>query len=217
MEGNYRVCFVLLCIWGQFPSTSPPGGAYIWGGRFDGGCFALRVQGGLIFGGAYFRNFTVLCSNAWRSLHHHIQICKGKCMWRKQVPKSGLPYGAGIQTIAEFFFAMCCTLCLMLDLVIVRQTSTPSYSSFGEFLLTNCLLGENSFNGHYDFIYYSFKIFHRLWLAQIHWLILHRLLLNNVGQKALGHLGQFTRHSIPYCVSFEQWLYWFGLDNQGFQ
>ena len=81
------------------------------------------------------------------------------------MPKSGLPYGAGIQTIAEFFFVMCCTECLMLDVVIVRQTPPPppppSYSSFGEFLLTNWLLGENSFNGHYDFIYYSFKIFHR--------------------------------------------------------
>ena len=30
-------------------------------GRFNGGFFALQV-GGLTFGGAYFRNFTVLCS-----------------------------------------------------------------------------------------------------------------------------------------------------------
>ena len=30
-----RFCFVLLCIWGQFPSTSPGGGAYIWRSLFS--------------------------------------------------------------------------------------------------------------------------------------------------------------------------------------
>ena len=53
----YRFCFVLLCIWGQFPSTSPRG-AYIW--RSDLTEDFLRYEfGGLIFGGAYFRSFTV--------------------------------------------------------------------------------------------------------------------------------------------------------------
>ena len=28
---------------GNFPSRSPPGGAYIWMGRFNGGFFALPV------------------------------------------------------------------------------------------------------------------------------------------------------------------------------
>ena len=37
-------CFVLLCIRGQIPSTSPPGGLYLEG---------------LVHGGAYFWNFTV--------------------------------------------------------------------------------------------------------------------------------------------------------------
>ena len=37
----YRFCFVLLCIRGHFPSTSP------WGGG--------RGEGGLIFGGAIYR------------------------------------------------------------------------------------------------------------------------------------------------------------------
>ena len=51
LEGNLPFFFVLPCIWGQFPSTSPRG-AYIWRGvlteRF------LRYEfGGLIFGGAY--------------------------------------------------------------------------------------------------------------------------------------------------------------------
>ena len=42
---------------GTFPSTSP-GGAYIWRGDLSEGFFHYRI-GGLIFGGAYFRNFTV--------------------------------------------------------------------------------------------------------------------------------------------------------------
>ena len=62
----YHFCFVLLCIRGQIPSTSPPGGLYSEG-RFNGGFFELRFWlrffclylEGLIHGGAYFRNFTV--------------------------------------------------------------------------------------------------------------------------------------------------------------
>ena len=42
----YHFCFVLLCIRGQIPSTSPPGGLYSEG-------FLLYDFGGLIFGGAY--------------------------------------------------------------------------------------------------------------------------------------------------------------------
>ena len=49
-------CFVLLCIWGQFPSTSTPGRLYLEG-RFNGGFFALRVWGAYTWRG--FRNFTV--------------------------------------------------------------------------------------------------------------------------------------------------------------
>ena len=47
----YHFCFVLLCIRGQIPSTSPPGGLYS-GGNLTEGFFALRFEG-LIFGGAY--------------------------------------------------------------------------------------------------------------------------------------------------------------------
>ena len=43
---------------GNFPSTSPQG-AYIWKGDLTKG-FLLYRFGGLIFGGAYFRNFTVI-------------------------------------------------------------------------------------------------------------------------------------------------------------
>ena len=51
----YHFCFVLLCIWGQFPST--PGG-YFWRGDLTEG-FLHYEFGGLLFGGAYFRNFTI--------------------------------------------------------------------------------------------------------------------------------------------------------------
>ena len=39
----YHFCFVLLCILGQIPSTSPPQVAY-----FNGGFFALRFWGAYI-------------------------------------------------------------------------------------------------------------------------------------------------------------------------
>ena len=42
---------------GNFPSTSP-WGAYVWRGYLME-CFLRYPFGGLIFGGAYFRNFTV--------------------------------------------------------------------------------------------------------------------------------------------------------------
>ena len=49
----------------QFSKYKPPGGLCLER-RFNGGFFALLVWGayileGLIHGGAYFRNFTVLC------------------------------------------------------------------------------------------------------------------------------------------------------------
>ena len=50
--------FVFEC---NFPSTSPRG-AYIWRGDLTED-FLRYPFGGLIFGGAYFRNFTVL--NLW--------------------------------------------------------------------------------------------------------------------------------------------------------
>ena len=48
----YHVCFVLLCIRRQIPSTSPPGGLYSEG-RFNGGFFALRFWGAYIWRGLY--------------------------------------------------------------------------------------------------------------------------------------------------------------------
>ena len=49
----------------QFSKCKPPGGLYL-DGRFNGGFFALPVWGVPIFGGAYFRNFTVfLTRSVW--------------------------------------------------------------------------------------------------------------------------------------------------------
>ena len=48
----YHFCFVLLCIRGQFPSTSSPGGLYSEG-RFNGGFFALRFRGAYIWRDLY--------------------------------------------------------------------------------------------------------------------------------------------------------------------
>ena len=45
-------CFVLLCIWWQIPSTSPPGGLYSEG-RFNGGFLALPFWGAYIWRGLF--------------------------------------------------------------------------------------------------------------------------------------------------------------------
>ena len=47
----YHFYFVLFCIQGQIPSTSPPGGLYSEG-RFNGGVLALRFWGAYIWGGS---------------------------------------------------------------------------------------------------------------------------------------------------------------------
>ena len=66
----YHFCFVLLCIRGQIPSTIPLGGAYIPRGHLTEG-FLLYNFRGLIFGGAYFRNFTVFYWNKSEKLKDH--------------------------------------------------------------------------------------------------------------------------------------------------
>ena len=48
----YHFCFVLLCIRGQIPSTSPPGDLYSEG-RFIGGFFTLRFFGAYIWRGIF--------------------------------------------------------------------------------------------------------------------------------------------------------------------
>ena len=44
---------------GNFQVQARPRGAYIWRGDLTDGCLRYKF-GGLIFGGAYFRDFTVL-------------------------------------------------------------------------------------------------------------------------------------------------------------
>ena len=46
-EGIYSFCFVLLCIWEQFPSTSPPpgGGGAIFGGAIEQKVFCVMSLG----------------------------------------------------------------------------------------------------------------------------------------------------------------------------
>ena len=48
----YEFCFVLLCIRGQIPGTSPPGGLYSEG-WFNGGFLSLRFWGAYIWSGLY--------------------------------------------------------------------------------------------------------------------------------------------------------------------
>ena len=52
LEGSLPFFFVLLCIWRQFPSTSPRGGLYLKG-QFNGGFFALWVWGAYIWRGLF--------------------------------------------------------------------------------------------------------------------------------------------------------------------
>ena len=54
---------------GSFPSTSPRGAYNYLEGRFNGGFFLRYWFGGLIFGGAYFRNFTAWFVTFLNSVH----------------------------------------------------------------------------------------------------------------------------------------------------
>ena len=61
---KFTVFALFYCVFEGFPSTCPPGGGLIFGGAIERRVFALRVLGGLyldgvIYGGAYFRSFTV--------------------------------------------------------------------------------------------------------------------------------------------------------------
>ena len=64
--GSKFIAFALFYVVfeGNFPSTSP-WGAYIWRGNLMEGFWCYRF-GGLIFGGAYFRNFTIFQSKGER-------------------------------------------------------------------------------------------------------------------------------------------------------
>ena len=62
VESKFTVLVLFYFLFeGNFPSTSPRG-AYIWRGDLTEGFLRYR-SGGLIFGGVYFRNFTVCVSD----------------------------------------------------------------------------------------------------------------------------------------------------------
>ena len=79
--GSKFTIFALFCFVfeGNFPSASPPG-AYIWGGDLTEGFLRYRF-GGLIFGGAYFRNFTVVLLDCWELDHdsEQLHVCFSLC------------------------------------------------------------------------------------------------------------------------------------------
>ena len=67
VEGKFTVFALSYFVFeGNFPSTNPRG-TYIWRGDLMEG-FLRNQFGGLIHGGAYFRNFMVDCGT--------VQICK---------------------------------------------------------------------------------------------------------------------------------------------
>ena len=74
----YHFCFVLLCIRGQIPSTSPRG-AYIRRGDLTAG-FLRYDFGGLIFGGAYtwrglFSEFYGILSETLNHRYQDLKLC----------------------------------------------------------------------------------------------------------------------------------------------
>ena len=71
LEGNLPCFFVLLCIWGRFPSTSPP----VAGGLY------LEV---LIHGGAYFRNLTVYQTDV--AIYRKIPPCISPSKYKPSKP-----------------------------------------------------------------------------------------------------------------------------------
>ena len=79
----YLFCFVLLCIWGQFPSTSP--GVLIFRGVIKQRDFCVMSLGGLyeglIHGGAYFRNSTVNEIKFLKVQYSRSSPCDHSCKW----------------------------------------------------------------------------------------------------------------------------------------
>ena len=63
----YDFCFVLLCIRGQIPSSSPPGDLYSEG-RFKGGFFALRFWGAYILRGLFSEFYGILIERNTRNM-----------------------------------------------------------------------------------------------------------------------------------------------------
>ena len=71
----YHFCFVLLCIQGQIPSTSPPGGLYPEG-RFNGGFFALRFWGACILRCLYMEGLIFRILRYVAVFYTSLNVCK---------------------------------------------------------------------------------------------------------------------------------------------
>ena len=66
--GRKPFFFVLLCTWGQFPSTSPGGGAYIWRGDLTKGFLRYKFTGASIWKGLFselYRSFWIEKQRHW--------------------------------------------------------------------------------------------------------------------------------------------------------
>ena len=66
-EGNLPFCFVLLCIRGQIPSSSPPGDLYSEG-RFKGGFFCVTIWGAYILRGLFSEFYGILIERNTRNM-----------------------------------------------------------------------------------------------------------------------------------------------------
>ena len=72
MEGNLPFLFCFTLYLRAIFKYKPPGGLYLEG-RFNGGFFLRYRFGGLIFGGAYFRNFTATCWDVVKYNEHSVK------------------------------------------------------------------------------------------------------------------------------------------------
>ena len=68
MEGNLPFLLYFTLYLRTISKYKPPGEAYIWRGNLTESFLCYEFEGGLIFGGAYFRNFTVFWREAARSV-----------------------------------------------------------------------------------------------------------------------------------------------------
>ena len=83
----YRYCFVTSYL--RTISKYKPPGTYICRGDLTGGFLLLRYEfGGLIHGGAYFRNFTVFGSSSFFCIIHHRIIDNGAKLCKKLTKNS---------------------------------------------------------------------------------------------------------------------------------
>ena len=72
MEGDLPFLVYFTLHLREISEYKPPGGAYVWRGDLRKVFLALPVWG-LIYGGAYFRNFTVTCWDVVKCKEHSVK------------------------------------------------------------------------------------------------------------------------------------------------